>query len=550
MKRNLLVLLLLTAVIIVSSCGEHTVPVQTPEHYPEHVQIPSEAAVGGEMIYGTTESMVLPNPLFVSDVHTDFLSQQMFAGLLRVGQDLKMKPYVAESWKFSDDGRRWTFSLRDDVYFHDGNQLTAEDVEYTYSTILHQDYTGTHYPRYEVIDRVSAQDDFTVVFELSHPHAPLLSHLDMGILPKHIYGQHSTKELEDITDELPPVGAGPYQYEEKGDDHIVLKSNADFFLPGPFIENIRVQRFDDQQSMVMALEQGEIDYMSTIPTEHINRIKEHHSDRFNFYHRQHNGYSYLGLNQTDPILQDKKIRQAIMYAIDRRSIVKEVLDGKAEVINSHIPSFSWASNPELHDYQYNPQKAVQLLEDGGWSQIGDDDIRINTDGKRLRISCVAAAGNIRREQILERIKQDLAEVGFEFEIKLMEWDELFEKHLDTGKFQSYLLGWGLGIDPDPYLYFHSESGFGREGHLIGFNDVQFENERLDYLIEKGRQALTYEERTEIYHEVEEIINAELPYAFLYSKTLITAVDDRIKNVSISDIGPVRTELWYIETEDD
>lgn len=530
-----------------AGCLQHTEPAQKPTDIPETEPAPAQAEVGGRMTFGTTESLRDANPLLVSDVHTHFLSHQVYAGLVRADEDLKMQPYVAEHWEFSDDGRKWTFYLRDDVYFHDGEQLTADDVAFTYSLLQHEDYPGVLGPQYDVIEEVSVEDELTVTFHLTHAHAPLLSHLQLGILPEHLFAQYPVAQLQESASKH-PVGAGPYRQASRDEDQILLEKNPDFFLPGPFIEELIIRCFDDEQSMIAALQEKEIDYMGNIPIENIAELKGE-TEHLDFHERQHNGYMYLGLNQTDPVLSDNRVRQAIMYGIDRSALVDEVLEGQASVQDSHIPAFSWAHHDNVVQYEYDPEKAQQLLSEAGWTEVNEDGVRVDADGQQLIISCVTAAGSTEREQVLAHIKSDLGQIGVDVQKEIVGWDELLGQHVETGDFQAYLLGWALEVDPDPYLYFHSEASFDEDGLLVGFNDIGFSHERVDQLIEAGRTTLCYDARAEIYAELQKILSEQLPYIFLYSQTLTTAVNSDVSGAVIGDTGPLYIERWYIKSSD-
>ncbi len=548
-ERHSSVLLLVTLLSLALLVG--CAPEVEPDEPSEDDPVSEEPAVGGEMVYGMTGEPVILNPIFSTGTPASFVNDRVYASLVRADENLQMQPYVAEDWEYSDDGLEWTFHLRNDVYFHDGEQLTADDVVYTFMTILHEDYTGVRATTYEPIEEVVAVDDTIVQFILKKPHAPLLSNLNMGILPKHHFEDQPVAQLNELDINDAPVGAGPYVFGEwRSGEYMVLERNPDFFLDGPYIEEVRIRFYGDEQVMLTALEAGDIDYLGTIPPDDIDRVVEEHDDKLDFFERQANSYSYIGLKQTDPILQDQRVRQAMVYGINRRSVVDDVLNGYGTVMNANVPPFSWAYNPDLIDYEYDPDKAIELVEDAGWTEVGDDGIRRNEDGDKLSVECVTATGNTVRENTLLIAQQNLAEIGFELDVQFIEWSVLLNQYLDVAMFESYMLGWGLGIDPDAYLFFHSEAGVDEDGNLVGFNDVEYSNERVDELLELGRTTLEQQERVEIYHEIQEILNEELPYIFLYSRDLVTAVSKDVMGMTMSDVGPLYPEQWYVETVDD
>ncbi len=500
------------------------------------------------MVFGMTSEPVILNPILSTGTPAGFVNNRVFASLVRADENLQMEPYVAEDWEFSEDGLEWIFQLRDDVYFHDGEQLTADDVVYTYMAILHEDYTGVRATTYEPIEEVVAVDDLTVKFVLKRPHAPLLSDLTMGIMPSHLLADEPIAQLRELDFNMKPIGAGPFVFEEwRSGEYIVLSRNPDFFLDGPYLEQVRIRFYGDEQVMLTALEAGDIDYIGSIPPDDIDRVMQEYDDKLEFFERQNNGYSYIGLKQTHPILEDHRVRQAMAYGINRRTVVDDVLNGYGTVMNANVPPFSWAYNPDLTDYEYDPDQAIELLEKAGWTEIGDDGIRRNADGDKLSVECVTSTGNVIRENTLLIAQQNLAEIGFDLDVQFYEWTVLLEQYLDAAMFESYMLGWSLGLDPDAYLFFHSDASLDEEGNLRGFNDVEYSNERVDELLELGRITLDQDEREEIYHEIQEILNEELPYIFLFSQDLVSATNRDIRGITMSDIGPLYMEQWYIET---
>ena len=185
-----------------------------------------------------------------------------------------------------------------------------------------------------------------------------------------------------------------------------------------------------------------------------------------------------------------------------------------------------------------------MLQEAGWIK-GPDGI-YEKDGARLSFTVVARSGNKEEEAVLLLAQEDWNKIGVEMKPEFIEYSVLLEQYLDVAKFEAYLLGWSLGVDPDCYLFFHSECGVNEEGQLVGFNDVEFKNEELDRLLEEGRKELDQEKRKEIYKEVQAIVNDQLPYVFLYSRNNVQAMNKRIQGVVWSKLGPMYPEKWYIE----
>ncbi len=543
--RQVSALLLAAALLLVAACSAApTTPVDNGSG--EEDEIP---AVGGEITYGMTGEPVILNPLLATDSPSSWVNNRVYAGLVRADENLQLEPYVAKNWEYSEDGLEWTFFLRDDVYFHDGEQLTADDVVYTYESILHPEYTGARASLYSAIDEVVAEGEHTVQFILDEPFVPLLSNLTIGILPSHLFEDTPVAEMRELNVNIEPIGAGPYMFKEwDSGQRIILERNPDFFLDGPYIEQVRVRMYGDEQVMLASLEAGDIDLLGSIPPDDVDRMMDEYADRFEFHHLQDNGYSYLGLKQTDPVLEDVRVRQALLYGMDRQGMVDNILNGQGTVMNANIPPFSWAHNEDLNPYEYDPDTAVELLEEAGWTEIDSDGIRRNEEGGRLEIQVVTSTGNTLREDTLLIAQQELADIGVDLQPDFYEWSVLLNQYLDVAQFQAYMLGWSLGLDPDCYIYFHSSEGVNEDGNLVGYNDVEYSNPEVDELLERGRTTFDEEKRAEIYGEIQEILNEELPYLFMFSRDIVSAVSRDIRGMTMSNIGALFPEQWYVKTE--
>lgn len=501
----------------------------------------------GEIVYGMTSDPVIFNPILATDTPSGFVNSRVYQGLVRYNEKLEFIPYLATEWSFSADGLEWTFKLRNDVFWHDGVKFTAKDVKYTYDAIKHPDYTGIRRTDFRPVERVEIVNDYEIKLILSQPSAPLLSKLGIGIIPEHIYSQYEIGRMREHPANHAPVGTGPYMWGEwqKG-QHLVLKANPNYWGEGPWIEKVRVRFLQDEMVILAALENGDIDYMGSVPIDDLHRVKQQHAHRLFFWEFPSNGYTYIGLKQTHPILKDRRVRQALTYGTNRKELVDEIFKGYGTVINANLPPISWAyCEVGLDPYHYDKARAVSLLEQAGWRRVGPDGIRQNDKGERLSFGLVTAIGNTRMEQALIIIQQYWKEIGVEVKVEFYEWSVLLNQYLDVARFEAYMLSWSLGLDPDPFLFFHSSAGVDAQGNLVGFNDVEYYNPRVDELLELGRTTLDPAERKRIYDEVQRILNDDLPYVFMYTQNLVTAMDRKFEGLVLSPLGPIFPELWYI-----
>lgn len=495
--------------------------------------------------FGNVGEFASFNPILSTDTSSSSVNKLVYNGLVKLNEKLELVGDLAESWSVSSDGLVWTFQLRKGVKWHDGQPFTAADVKYTYDAIKDPDYTGVRATDFKPVDKIEAPDDSTVVIDLKEPFAPLLSHLTIGIIPKHVFESTPIKSMKENAASMNPIGTGPYKFKTyvKG-QYVMLNSNPDYFLGEPKIKETVFKIYQDTQVQLAGLEKGDIDYLATIPPDEVDRIKTGYVNKFDFKQYPENRLTYIGLKQTNPVFKDVRVRQALMYGLNRDQIVTDVLKGYGTVLNAILPPFStYYAGDQLNPYKYDPEKAKQLLEEAGW-KAGPDGIRVK-DGKRLSFEALTSSGNKQYEAVMNIAQQQWKEIGAEAKPEYLEFSVLCTQYLDVAKFQSYLLGFSLGVDPDFYLYLHSASAVDANGKLVGFNDVEYKNPELDQLLEAGRRETDPVKRKQIYIEAQKLINDQLPWIFLYARDVVSAMNKRVQNVVWSPLGPINQEQWTI-----
>lgn len=468
----------------------------------------------------------------------------IFNGLVKLNEKLEIVGDLAEKWDVSTDGLVWTFHLRQGIKWQDGQPFTSADVKYTYDAIKDPGYTGVRATDFAPISKIETPDDNTVVLTLKQPYAPLLGQLTIGIIPKHLFESTSVASMKENPTTMNPIGTGPYKFKTyvKG-QYALLEANPDYFKGAPNIKETVFKIYQDTQVQLAGLEKGDIDYLAAIPPDEVDRIKKDYADKFDFKQYPENRLTYIGLKQTNPVFQDVRVRQALMYGLNRQQIVTDVLKGYGTVLNAILPPFStYYAGDQLNPYNYDPEKAKQLLDEAGW-KVGADGIRVK-NGTRLSFETLTASGNKQYEAVMNIAQQEWKEIGVEVKPQYLEFSVLCAQYLDVAKFQSYLLGFSLDVDPDFYLYLHSASAV-YDGKLVGFNDVEFKNPELDQLLEQGRRETDPAKRQQIYIEAQKIINDQLPWLFLYARDIVSAMNKRVQNVVWSPLGPIDQEKWTI-----
>lgn len=540
-KYSIVIVTALILLLIFAGCTKSTTPTDNKDTTPKYGNMYRIGSIGEPTTF---------SPVFATDARSSFIINLLFDSLLDTDENLEIKAQIAKTWDISEDGLELTFYLRDDVYFHDGEKLNADDVEFTYNVVLHDDYAGVRKEDLKFVDSVEAVDDHTFKIYMTKPDAALMFSVassSFGIMPKHIFEDTAIAEIKEHENSWDPIGTGPYKFKEyTSGQRIVLEANEDYYDGAPQIKTILEKVYQDSQVMLAAFENGDLDYFGNIPKDDVDRVKETLKDIMKFKRTPALQYNYIGLKQTHPIFKNKTVRHAMMHALDRKIIIDTIFRGYGTMINSAGVPFQWSYSPKAKLYDGGSAESIRLLEQAGWSTVGDDGIRVNESGDRFTFTLVTGSGSDERSNMLAMIKQQWKEVGIEMKIEEMETSVLFEKYLDAFNFEAYFWGWNLGLDPDCSSMFHSSSGRDEDGNPAGFNDVEIYNEELDALLDQGRSIYNIEERKVIYHKVQELLNDELPYIFLYTTDSVQAMHKRINNDVWSPLGPMWIHKWSIE----
>ncbi len=504
-----------------------------------------EDRYGGQIIIGSIADASLLNPIVEADSASYDINYWVFDSLIRLDETLTPQPVLAENWEISDDGTQIVFNLKEGVLFHDGVEFTAADVEFTVFSIL--DYRSNTLKRpyfdsllgaREYLNRISELDsqygdeeisseehaeladaafedlkaaggveivdDYTIVFNLATPFAPFLTvALDLGIAPKHLL------EGEDVNTtafNANPVGTGPFQFVEwRRSDRVVLEAFEDYHEGRPYLDRVIYRVIPDQTVLVTEVRSGGVDYMQQPPPEMIPRLES--DPNLNVMQIDTVAYTYMGFQLTNPLFQDVKVRQAISYAIDNEAIVEFILLGYGQEATGPFPEAMWAYNPDVRRFSYNPDRAIELMAEAGWTLNSDG--KMEKDGEVFAFSLETNQGNELREQMVVIVQEQLSQIGIDVTVSLSEWPTFVDRLL-AANYEAVVVGWTGTADPDGYGYtvWHSSQFPGR-------NTSQYANDRVDYLLEQARIEMDIDKRAEYYFEFQEILAEEQPYVFGY-----------------------------------
>jgi peptide/nickel transport system substrate-binding protein len=468
---------------------------------------------GNAIVIAMANAPLNLDPRVGADEASQKAHQLLFNTLVRIDDDLRIVPDLAESIE-QPDPTTYVARLRHGVLFHNGRELTAEDVVYTFRSFLDPSFRGRS-GAYRLLASVDVRDPYTVEFKLKEPFGSFPVNLVMGIVQA---GSGSTNERQ-------PVGTGPYKLESFVlDDRLVLKPFDKYFRGKPANDGIVLKTVPDDTMRGLELRKGSVDLVvNDLAPDIIWQLRE--EGRLRIETASGSDYAYVGLNLRDPILKHVDVRRAIGYAIDRNAIVTHLRRGFASVAVGIIPPMSWAFEPQVFDFQYDPQRARDLLDRAGYP---------DPDGEgplpRFRLTLKTSTVEMYRVQAAA-IQHDLARVGIAVEIRSSEFPTLFADVV-RGNFQLYTLQFVGVTDPDMLRrVFHS-----RQSPPAGLNRVFYTNADVDSLIEAAAKAVDDSERRALYVKAQRLIAEDVPYISLWYKTNVAVFQPGIHGVRLSPIA--------------
>lgn len=482
-------------------------------------------------------------PVLASDSSSSDINSLVYNGLVRYDKDLKLEGELAESWDISKDNLTITFHLRHGVTWHDGAPFTSADVLYTYQVYTDPKTPTAYAESYRQVAHAEAPDDLTFRVTYEKPYAPALGSWGVAIMPKHLLEKG---ELTKSPLSRKPIGTGPFRLVEwKPGETLVLESNPDYFEGRPYIRRVLYRIIPDLSTQFLELQSGGLDFMGLTPIQYQTQTDTlAFNRRFEKYRYLAFGYTYLGYNLKSPLFKDKRVRQAIAYAIDKQEIIDGVLLGLGQAATGPYKPDTWVYNSQVRRYDHDVAKAKALLAEAGWRD-SDGDGLLDRDGQTFSFTIVTNQGNDLRVKSGEIIQRRLQEVGIQVKLRVIEWASFLKEFINPGNFDATILGWTGGPEPDQFNIWHSSKTGPRELNFIGFN-----NPEVDDLLEKGRRTFDQAERKVCYDRFQEILAEEQPYTFLYVSEALPVVARRFRGVESAPAG-IRYNFnkWFVAEQE-
>jgi len=448
------------------------------------------------------------------DAQSERIDELIFDDLLDRDEHLNVKPALAASWEIPDP-LTYIFHLHHGVKFHDGRPLTSRDVKWTFDSLLQGKVISTKSAAYRFVDHLEVPDDYTVVFKMKQPFATLLWNLSDGAIGIVPYG--SGKEVT-----THPVGSGPFRFvSAEQDKEVILERNPDYWGAKAHVSRLRFAVVPDTTTRALELRKGSADMASNaLNFDTVLALEKEKS--LEVQRAPGTELAYLAFNLRDPILRDVRVRQAIAYAVNRQPFIEYLMHGFAHPAASILPPESWAYNPNVARYDYDPERARQLLDSAGYPAI---------NGVRFHLTMKTSTEESTR-LLAAVLQQQLRAAGIVLDIRSFE-SATFFADVTRGAFQLYSLRWiGGNEDPDIFEYvFHSDK-FPPHGANRGY----YSNPRVDALIDQARSESDQNVRKELYAEIQAVLAQDLPYINLWYIDNVVVHSRRVRSLELNPSG--------------
>lgn len=489
-----------------------------------NLEKPYPAQSGGTMIDAMTGEPSGLIPMIAGESASSAIASHIFNSLLKYDKNLELEGELAQSWQVSPDQKTITFKLKPNLKWADGETLTSADLLFTWQLVT-DDKTRTPYGAdFKLVTKAEAPDPLTFSVTYQQPYAPALdSWAGLQIMPQHLL---KNQDINTTAFARKPVGSHYYKLKSwKNGERIELEANPLATQGQPKITRLVSRFIPDPAAQFLELMADNIDVMNLDPIQYARIVpaRPELKQKIALYKELGNGYTYLGFNLKHAPFNDKRVRQAINYAINKQEIIDGVLLGLGEPVAApYKPGTRWV-NPALKPYGYDPQHAKALLKEAGYSDHDGDDI-LDKDGKPLAFE-ILVNQNKQRSTAAVLIQRRLQEVGIKVSIRVLEWASFLGSHIKTGDFDVVILGWSLSLDPDQFNIWHSSQNGPNQ-----FNFINYNNPQVDKLLEQGRLELDPDKRMKIYHEFSRILLEDSPIVYLFEGYGLPAIHKRIRGI--------------------
>jgi peptide/nickel transport system substrate-binding protein len=558
MKKYYILLYILCIVVFISGCGLATIP--------ESHQIKEDKTVldstvqpnkthflpekGGELRIALTAPDTL-NPLLTESRDTLNFLKLIYESPITYDASGKPTPSLFSDWEVSSDGRLWIFKVRKGVKWHNGEELDGNDILFTLEAL--QSGLVKSFYQFDIFENINIveyglrnEDPYTVYIRLGQPTYHILDIFTFPVLSKDIYQSIENILIMHENEDFIPIGTGPYKIDiahyDGNENTIRLIRNESWWGGELYIDSILAKVYENNDASRTAFLEGQVDLVDTMVI-YANTVWNRNNVEYHKYLTTE--FEFLALNNSKSLFQDKTIKHAMAYAIDRKDIISKVYINNAETVDVPIPSTSWLYDSNYRIYDFEVDKARKLLYDAGWKDSDADGVLDkHIDGKKvdLSFSLLTNEENNSRRDVAELISNQLSLLGFQVNVEIEPWDIILEEKIPNGEFDVILTGYNMHPANDLRFLFHSdEIGKGLN------NFIRYKSSELDRLLDNASRSFTEEERLKAYQRIQEHITSELPIISLYFKTGTLLTDSRVRGIDrLIDLDIYKDiESWFL-----
>lgn len=518
------------------------------------VEIPK---VGGTYTEGALHEPRAINPLYAANDTERDLVKLLYSGLITYDGEGNPLPDLAERYEISTDGKTYTVFLRKNVAWHDGHRFSADDVLYTVKTIQNPQYKSVLRANWQGVS-VEKLDQDTIRFTLRSPYAPFIENLSTGILPKHLWENITPEQalLHELN--LKPVGSGPYRFASLGQakdgslNSFSLVRNSVYYREGPYIKNVLFRFFRTEEDLGTAWRKGIIDGFGPVAQTEIERLNPQKEVIRTL--RMPRVFGLFFNQKKSSILQEKKVRDAIAFAINKTELVQKAASGGAIVTALPVP-FLAENDPVLKNSleRFDLERASALLADAGWKDENGDGIRekktqnkkeTTTQSLTLTLSTSDWPDLLRSAELIQK---ELLAVGIDVKIEKHTFNELENEVIRPRNFEILLFGEAYGYEEDPFTFWHSS-----QIKDPGLNVALYANKKADSLLEDARRMYDTDARSKKLQEFVKLFLDDRPAVFLYTQLYLYLLPNDIHGVMTTKISLPADRFneinkWYRKT---
>jgi peptide/nickel transport system substrate-binding protein len=511
---------------------------------------------GGRVVIGVQHEPEMLSEILNATATNNMVCNLIFSKFVKYDDELNLHPDLIEeiptvgNGGISPDHLTYTYHIRKDAKWHDGYPVTSRDVEFTYDVIMDRDVNVESREGWDVVKSVETPDDFTVTFHLKRHYPDFVNEtfFDESVLPEHILRDETGKRFHSARFHHAPVGSGPFKFEEwVPGSHLALVANKNYYGEGPYLDAVLFKFIPNENTLLIQLKTGEIDIFDNANINFIDQL--YGIPGVVVYKTPMLMYEHLDLNTENEILRDRRVRQALSYATNKEEIAGQIYNGLVTVAPLDEFQASKFYDQEVADrVVFDPRKARRLLREAGWNDSNGDGI-LDKNGRELRLSITASAGQLNRERTELVLREQYRQVGVDLKIRNYNGTVLYGTYEDggilkRGKFDIAMYAWLSSPEPATKEALYSSKNIPPHGQ----NNPRIDQNELTELLESGSTEVDVDKRIALYRRVSEILVVEVPVIPLFWYTSVDPCTDRLRNYRPNPTQSADTwnaNTWYL-----